>query len=72
MANLQELQEIFSHYLSKGSAAERNFADLKVYNEVVAAADSLNDIEVLYIFSTVYFKSFSGKYIILLEKLNLC
>lgn len=44
--SLSKLQETFALFFSRGSAAERYFADADLYQTIVQAAQSLNSVEV--------------------------
>uniref|UniRef100_A0A0B7BIV7 ADP-dependent glucokinase n=1 Tax=Arion vulgaris TaxID=1028688 RepID=A0A0B7BIV7_9EUPU len=45
LSSLDELQETFAHFFSKGSAAERSFMDKLVYQKIIKATETLNNIE---------------------------
>ena len=44
--NMGQLQEIFSYYFSKGSAAERPFTDQMDYQRIIQVAETLSHVEV--------------------------
>ncbi|XP_013090269.2 ADP-dependent glucokinase-like isoform X1 [Biomphalaria glabrata] len=45
LSSFSELQETFSYYFARGSAAERTFADQVVYQKIIQAAETLRDVE---------------------------
>ncbi|RUS71928.1 hypothetical protein EGW08_020303 [Elysia chlorotica] len=45
IANLEQLQETFSQYLARGSAAERPFMDRTLYGDIIKTAETLEQTE---------------------------
>ncbi|XP_052101282.1 ADP-dependent glucokinase-like [Mytilus californianus] len=44
--SLDHLQQTFSHFFSKGAAAERSFMDKDVFRQITNAAENLDDLQV--------------------------
>lgn len=47
VSSLEELQEVFGHFLAAGAAAERAFTDAKLFKEIVDTASELKSAEVI-------------------------
>ena len=47
LSSLNDLQETFSHFFAKGSAAERMYDNPAVFTQIRQAAESLDRIEVI-------------------------
>lgn len=47
LSSLDHLQQTFSHFFSKGAAAERSFLDKAVFRQITDAAEKLEKLQVM-------------------------